>query len=30
MLNPAIVNIVAALSGTAVGSLAPVLSNYVL
>jgi len=30
MLNAAIVNIIAALSGTAVGSLAPVLSNYVL
>jgi hypothetical protein len=29
-LNPATVNILAALSGTAVGSLAPVLSNYVL
>jgi hypothetical protein len=30
MLNAAIVNILAALSGTAVGSLAPVLSNCVL
>jgi hypothetical protein len=30
MLNAAIVNILAALSGTAVGSLAPGLSNYVL
>jgi hypothetical protein len=29
-LNPATVNILAALSGTAVGSLAPVISNYVL
>ena len=29
-MNPAIINILAALSGTAVGSLAPVLSNYVL
>ena len=30
LLNPATINILAALSGTAVGSLAPVLSNYVL
>ena len=29
-MNPAMINILAALSGTAVGSLAPVLSNYVL
>ncbi len=29
-MNPAMINIIAALSGTAVGSLAPVLSNYVL
>jgi hypothetical protein len=29
-MNPATINILAALSGTAVGSLAPVLSNYVL
>ena len=30
VMNPAIVNIFAALSGTMVGSLAPVVSNYVL
>ncbi len=30
MLNPAVLNILAALSGTAVGSFAPVLGNYVL
>ncbi len=30
MLNSASINILAALSGTAVGSLAPVISNYVL
>ena len=29
-MNPAIINILAALSGTVVGSIAPVLSNYVL
>jgi hypothetical protein len=29
-MNPATINILAALGGTAVGSLAPVLSNYVL
>jgi hypothetical protein len=29
-MNPVTINILAALSGTAVGSLAPVLSNYVL
>jgi len=29
-MNPATINILAVLSGTAVGSLAPVLSNYVL
>jgi hypothetical protein len=29
-MNPAMINVFAALSGTAVGSLAPVLSNYVL
>ena len=29
-MSPAILNIIAALSGTAVGSLAPVVSNYVL
>ena len=29
-MNPAMINVLAALSGTAVGSLAPVLSNYVL
>jgi hypothetical protein len=29
-MNPAIINILAALSGTVVGSLAPDLSNYVL
>ena len=30
MLSAAVVNIIAALTGTAVGSLAPVLSNYIL
>jgi hypothetical protein len=29
-MNPAIINILAALSGIVVGSIAPVLSNYVL
>jgi hypothetical protein len=29
-MNSAMISILAALSGTAVGSLAPVLSNYVL
>jgi hypothetical protein len=29
-MNPATINILAALSGAAVGSLAPVLSNYVI
>ena len=29
-MNPAMINILAALSGTAVGSFSPVLSNYVL
>jgi hypothetical protein len=29
-MNPAIINILAALGGTAVGSFSPVLSNYVL
>lgn len=30
LMDPALTNIIAALSGTAVGSLAPILSNYVL
>jgi hypothetical protein len=29
-MNPAMINVLAALSGMAVGSLAPVWSNYVL
>jgi len=29
-MNPAMINVLAALGGTAVGSLAPVLGNYVL
>ncbi|ADV82533.1 hypothetical protein [Terriglobus saanensis] len=30
MMNPAALNVIAALSGTALGSFAPILSNYVL